>query len=207
MQIQFGELGKMKALIIVDLQNDFCPGGALAVPGGDDIVTPINYLMPNFDLVIATQDWHPLDHCSFADPDKGQEPFTKVFNQKQGEMLALWPVHCVQNTPGAALHADLDRKRIEGVWQKGVRYDREALSIFQEHAHATSLDEYLRDKKIKQVYVCGLAIDYCVKATALDAKRRGFDTYWIPECSRGITPDGVERASEELAKEGVKLWI
>ncbi|MHA2427541.1 MAG: nicotinamidase, partial [Candidatus Hermodarchaeia archaeon] len=89
----------MKALIIVDVQNDFCPGGALAVPGGDEVVTSINYLMPNFDLVIATQDWHPLDHCSFADPEKGQEPFTKVFYQKHGEMLALWPVHCVQDTP------------------------------------------------------------------------------------------------------------
>jgi len=191
----------MKALIIVDPQNDFCPGGALAVPGGDDIVTPINYLMSNFDLVVATQDWHPPNHCSFA--KEHQKPFTKVFDQKAQTMLSLWPAHCVEETWGAALRPDLKTDRIEMVWKKGTDPDREAFSPFDQEG----LEEFLKARKVKEVYVCGLAIEYCVKATALAAKELGFETYWIPECSRGITPEGVEKASEELAAKGVKLWI
>jgi len=196
----------MKALIIVDVQNDFCPGGALAVPGGDEVIPPINYLMPNFDLIVATQDWHPKDHVSFAKPEMGLMPFTKRFIQ--GEMQNVWPVHCVQNTPGAELHPDLKTDRIEKIWKKGTDPQYEAYSAFDSRGdHVILLADYLRERNIKEVYVCGLAIEYCVRATAIDAKKAGFRTLWIPECSRGITSEGIEKTSEELEKEGVKLWI
>ena len=155
------------ALIIVDLQNDFCPGGALAVGDGDAVVPVLNWLAPRFGTVVATQDWHPADHRSFA---------------AQG---GPWPAHCVAGTPGAALHAALDQSPIDITIRKATTPDREAYSGFD----GTDLAAQLRARGVRRVYVGGLALDYCVDATALDAKRAGFDTYVIADATRAVSPE------------------
>lgn len=153
------------ALIVVDVQQDFCPGGALAVPHGDDVVPVINRLLGLADwLTVATRDWHPADHCSF---------------KAQGGM---WPPHCVAGTDGAALHPSLDQSRIRAVVSKAVSRDAEAYSGFQ----ATDLAARLAARGIRRVFVCGLATDYCVKATALDARRAGLDVVVIEDAIRGV---------------------
>src|SRR4051812_1540671 len=166
----------MNALILVDLQNDFVPGGALAVPEGDSIIPLINQLQPRFDIVIATQDWHPADHGSFAANHPGRRVHEVI--DLAGLPQVLWPVHCVQNTPGAALVSSLDTSRIARVFQKGTDPAIDSYSGFFDNGHrkSTGLGDFLRDQGVKRVYVCGLATDYCVEFTALDAKQLGFDT-------------------------------
>ena len=177
------------ALIIVDVQNDFCPGGSLAVPGGDEVVPVINELIKAFQrrnqLVVATRDWHPEDHCSF---------------QSQG---GLWPPHCVQGTKGAEFHRDLKLNDQVLVISKGTRTNQEAYSGFE----GTDLKEELQQAGVGQVYVCGLATDYCVKATALDAQQAGFKTTVVTDAVRGVdvkTGDS-ERALWELKEKGITL--
>ena len=165
----------MKALIIGDVQNDFCPGGALPVPGGDQVVEVINRMQPKFELVVAIQDWHPADHGSFAANHPGRSPGEQI--ELAGLPQILWPVHCVQGTPGAELHPGLDRSRIARVFRKGTDPSVDSYSGFFDNGRrsSTGLGEYLKDQGVTDVYICGLATDYCVKATAMDAANLGFN--------------------------------
>ncbi|MGE5608918.1 MAG: bifunctional nicotinamidase/pyrazinamidase [Bacillota bacterium] len=196
----------MRALIIVDVQNDFVPGGALPVPEGHHVLPVINRLQPHFDLVVATRDWHPADHGSFA----------ATHGRKVGEVIdlnglpqILWPVHCVQNTPGANFVPGLEIQRIEKVFHKGTDPAIDSYSGFFDNGHrkATGLAEYLKDKGVNDVYVAGLATDYCVKATALDARQLGFNTFLIEDACRGVElkPGDIAAAIEHMKKAGVKV--
>ena len=160
----------MKALIVVDVQNDFVPGGALAVPEGDRVVPLCNALANSFDLVVATQDWHPADHGSFAANHPGRKVGEVI--DLQGLQQILWPVHCVQNTPGAQFVHGLDTSRFARIFQKGTDPAIDSYSGFFDNGHrrSTGLGDYLRSNNVTDVYVCGLATDYCVKFTALDDK-------------------------------------
>ena len=195
----------MNALIIVDVQNDFCPGGVLAVREGDQIVPVINRLQPRFDLIVATQDWHPANHGSFAANHPGRQPGEVI--ELAGLPQTLWPVHCVQGTRGAELHPGLDRSRISEIIRKGTEPTIDSYSGFFDNGRraATGLEQFLRDRLVDKVYVCGLATDYCVKATALDALSLGFKTHVIEDASRGVDlrPDDVQRAIEEMRANGV----
>jgi len=197
----------VKALIIVDVQNDFCPGGALAVRDGDRVVPIINSLQGRFDLVVATQDWHPADHLSFADNHNGLAPGEMI--ELNGKPQVLWPDHCVQDTQGAAFVAALDTGRIARVFQKGTAIEVDSYSGFfdNDHIHATGLGDYLRENNVDEVYVCGLATDYCVKFSALDARSLGFITFLIEDASRGVElqEGDVRRAVEEMRAAGVKI--
>jgi nicotinamidase/pyrazinamidase len=174
----------MEALIVVDMQNDFCPGGALAVPGGDEIVDAVNGLAAEVPLVIATRDWHPPDHGSFA------------------ERGGTWPVHCVRGTPGAQLHPDLSA-RIDVIIDKGQARERDGYSGFED----TTLARLLRERGVETIQVVGLALDYCVKATALDARAAGFGVVVRREATRAVNaePGDDERAVEELRAAGVEV--
>ena len=197
----------MKALIITDIQNDFCPGGALAIREGDKIVPLINQLQPRFDLVVATQDWHPLGHGSFAVNHPGKKVGEVI--DLNGLLQVLWPVHCVENTPGADFHPGLDRWGIARVFYKGADPGIDSYSAFFDNGHrkATGLGEYLKERGVDEVYLCGLATDYCVKFTALDANDLGFKTRVIADACRGVNlkPGDVERALEEMRAKGVEV--
>ncbi len=195
----------MKALIIVDVQNDFCPGGALPVPEGDRVVEVISRVQPEFGLVVATQDWHPAEHGSFAANHPGRSPGEQI--ELAGLPQILWPVHCVQGTPGAELHPGLDRSRIARVFHKGADPSVDSYSGFFDNGRRTStgLGEYLKDQGVTDVYVCGLATDYCVKATALDAVALGFKTHLLEDGCRGVELQAgdVQRAINEMREQGV----
>ena len=197
----------MKVLIIVDVQNDFCPGGALAVENGDAVVPIINAVQPKFDLVVATQDWHPADHASFAANHQGHSIGQLV--NLNGKPQVLWPNHCVQNTQGAQLRADLKTSHIARVFQKGEKREVDSYSgFFDNDQHsATGLSDYLNEVGADEVFVCGLATDYCVKFTALDARNLGFETTVIADACRGVNlqPDDVENAIAEMRQAGVKI--
>jgi nicotinamidase/pyrazinamidase len=197
----------MKALILVDIQNDFLPGGALPVPHGNEVIPVANQLQARFPLVVATQDWHPPKHGSFA----ANHPGKKVFEQSElnGLPQTLWPVHCVQNTTGAELARGLKQDRIVRVFKKGTDPGIDSYSGFFDNGHrrATGLGEWLKDQGVDEVYVCGLATDYCVKFTALDAVGLGFKTHVIEEASRGVNlrPTDVRDAIEEMRLAGVEV--
>jgi len=197
----------MKALILVDIQNDFLPGGALAVPDGDKVIPIANELQSAFPLVVATQDWHPANHGSFA----ARHPGKKVFEQidLNGLPQTLWPVHCVQNTKGAELAGALNRDRIAKVFPKGTDPGTDSYSGLFDNGHrkSTGLGEWLKAQGVTEVYVCGLATDYCVKFTALDAAKMGFKTHLIEDASRGVNlhPDDVNNAIAEMKRAGVAI--
>jgi len=197
----------MRALILVDLQNDFMPGGALPVREGDLVVPLANQLMVRFPLVVATQDWHPANHGSFAVNRPGAKPGDVV--DLHGLPQVLWPVHCVQDTPGAAFHRDLDVKRIVQVFRKGTDPLVDSYSGFFDNGRrkATGLGEFLKGRGVDEVYVLGLATDYCVKFTALDACSLGFRTHLVEDACRGVDlkPGDVERAVAEMRKAGVAV--
>jgi nicotinamidase/pyrazinamidase len=197
----------MNALVIADVQNDFCPGGALAVPEGDQVVPVVNRLQPYFKLVVATQDWHPPHHGSFAANHEGRKPGDVI--DLGGVEQILWPVHCVHHTHGAAFHKDLDHARIASVFQKGTDPGIDSYSGFFDNGHrkATGLAEYLKEQHVTDVYICGLATDYCVKFTALDAVGLGFATYLVEDATRGVNlkPGDVVRAIEEMRSQGVTV--
>lgn len=176
----------MKALVLIDIQNDFLPGGALAVPHGDEILPLVNRLLPHFEIVVATGDWHPASHCSFAASHVEKKPFDEV--EIDGQTQKLWPVHCVQGTSGAALSNRLDASRIQHVFHKGRAADTDSYSAFfdQRGGVASKLDEFLKSKHVTDVYLAGLATDYCVKATALDARKLGYRTLVIADACRGV---------------------
>ena len=195
------------ALILVDLQNDFVPGGALAVPDGDAVIPVANRLAGSgrFDRVVATQDWHPINHGSFAANHPGRQPGQVI--DLNGLPQVLWPVHCVQNSRGAALVHALDRSAIQQVFTKGIDPAVDSYSGFFDngHRHATGLSDYLKSNGIRVVHIMGLATDYCVKFTALDALSLGFEVHLIAEGCRGVdlqTGD-VARAIEEMKSAGV----
>jgi nicotinamidase/pyrazinamidase len=195
----------MKALILVDIQNDFLPGGALAVPRGDEVIPVANRLQAAFPLVAATQDWHPASHGSFA----ANHPGKKVFEQidLNGLPQTLWPVHCVQGTPGAELAASLQRERIARIFRKGTDAGLDSYSGFFDNGHrkSTGLGEWLKASGVTEVFVCGLATDYCVKYTALDAVQVGFKTHFIQDASRGVNlqPNDVRDAIAEMNRAGI----
>ncbi len=199
----------MRALIIVDLQNDFLPGGALGVPRGDEVVAVANRVQEEFDLVVATQDWHPPDHGSFAANHPGKKVGDVI--DLNGLEQILWPVHCVQNTPGAALVAGLKTDRIKRIFHKGTDPDIDSYSCLFDNGHrkATGLGDYLSDRGVKQVYIAGLATDYCVKFTALDARQLGLETYVIEDGCRGVdvSPGDSEKAIEQMKRAGVSIIL
>ena len=197
----------MKALILVDLQNDFCLGGALAVNEGNKVIPIANQLMDKFDLVIATQDWHPADHGSFAANHLWHYPGEVI--DLNGLQQVLWPIHCVNASFGAEFHKDLKTEKITTIFQKGTDKGIDSYSGFFDNGHrkSTGLGDYLKEKEVTEVYVMGLATDYCVKFTALDAIELGFNTYLIVEGSRGVNlqEGDVEKAIEEMKGKGVRL--
>jgi nicotinamidase/pyrazinamidase len=198
----------MKALILVDIQNDFLPTGALPVPRGDEVVAVTNRLSPRFDLVVATQDWHPRDHGSFAANHPGRKPGDVI--DLNGLPQILWPVHCVQGTPGAEFAPGLDTSRVARVFQKGIDPAIDSYSGFFDNGHrrSTGLADYLREKGVTDVYVLGLATDYCVKFTVLDALHRaGLKTWLVEDGSRGVNlrPGDVDAAVKEMRDAGAKV--
>jgi nicotinamidase/pyrazinamidase len=196
-----------RALILVDIQNDFIPGGALAVAEGDATVPVANRVQPQFDLVVATQDWHPANHGSFASNHEGRKP--GELSELGGLPQVLWPDHCVQGSRGAEFHRDLDLSRVARVFRKGTDPEIDSYSGFFDNGHrkATGLGDYLRDEQVTDVYVMGLATDYCVKWTALDALQLGFRTHLIEDGSRGVElkPGDVAAAVEEMRQAGVDI--
>jgi nicotinamidase/pyrazinamidase len=183
------------ALLIVDFQNDFCPGGALPVEEGDQIAEQINRLLDSFDLVIATRDWHPPDHGSF----EGVEVDTTAW--RGADPPSIWPVHCVQGTAGAELHPALERAKVDVVIDKGQDPNSQGYSAFQD----TRLGELLRERGVDRLFVTGLATDYCVKQSALDALSLGFDVTVVEDAVRGVDVEAgdSERALEEVERAGV----
>ncbi|MQW89957.1 bifunctional nicotinamidase/pyrazinamidase [Sinorhizobium saheli] len=194
------------ALIVIDLQNDFCPGGALAVGGGDEIVPAVNRLIEQSPHVILTQDWHPAGHSSFASSHPGKAPFQTVA-MPYGEQT-LWPDHCVQGTPGADFHPALRWTTAELVIRKGFRREIDSYSAFFENDHRTptGLAGYLRERGISRVSLCGLATDFCVAFSALDAVAQGFSTSVVLDACRGIDLNGSLAAMMKRMQEaGVRL--
>ncbi|WP_137392013.1 bifunctional nicotinamidase/pyrazinamidase [Rhodoligotrophos defluvii] len=194
------------ALIVVDIQNDFCPGGALAVPGGDEVIAPVNRLIAGFETVVLTQDWHPAGHSSFASQHPGRAPFSSV------EMFygpqTLWPDHCVQGTPGATFHRDLMRDQARLIIRKGIHRHIDSYSTFFENDRRTptGLAGFLREHGVKHVVLAGLALDYCVAYSALDAVTHGFEVTVVPEACRAIDLDGSLKAAEVSMREaGVRF--
>jgi len=193
------------ALIVIDVQNDFCPGGALAVPEGDAVVDPINAMMPGFDAVILTQDWHPAGHSSFASSHPGKAPYDMI-DMAYGPQV-LWPDHCVQGTPGAAFHPRL-RTDADLILRKGFRGQIDSYSAFFENDHETptGLEGYLRTRGIDRLTMVGLATDFCVHFSAVDAAKLGFNVTLRLDACRAIDLDGSLSAALSAMKEaGVTL--
>ena len=197
----------MRALILVDLQYDFCPGGALAVAHGDETIPIAARLMPKFEIVVATQDWHPRDHGSFAVNHPGKKPYDMI--ELAGLPQVLWPAHCVQGTRGAELHGDLDRSKITAVFHKGTDATIDSYSGFYDNGHrrATGMGDWLKQHGVDQVYVLGLATDFCVKFTALDARALGMDVSLVQDACRGVelAPGDCDRAIAEMRAAGVHI--
>ncbi len=197
----------MKTLIVIDVQNDFIPGGALAVPGGDEIIDLINELQPEFDLVIATQDWHPKDHSSFAVNHSGKNEFEIIEIQDHNQVL--WPVHCVQNTSGAKFHPHLDNSHFETIFRKGTNKKIDSYSGFYDNAHlkSTGLAGYLREKGVTDLYFCGLAAEYCVYFSLKDALAEGFKATLIEDATRALNESDFEDARKDILSRGGKIIL
>jgi len=197
----------MKALLLVDIQNDFCPNGALEVPRGDEVVPVANRLMDRFDLVVATKDWHPADHKSFAAQHPWRKPGDVI--DLNGLEQILWPMHCVQESYGSEFHKDLNTDKIDHIVYKGVDPEIDSYSGFYDNGHrkATGLAEYLRDKGVDELYIVGLAADVCVYYTVLDALELGFKTHLVTDGVRGIdlNEGDVARALEDMKEKGANL--
>ena len=195
-----------EALIVIDVQNDFCPGGALAVAGGDEVVPMVNRLIERFEHVVLTQDWHPAGHSSFASTHPGSEPFSSI-EMPYGPQT-LWPDHCIQGTKGAEFHSGLVWTKAELVVRKGFRRAIDSYSAFFENDHRTptGLGGYLRERGISKVTLAGLATDFCVAYSALDAARLGFEVNVVMEASRAIDLGGsLETMTEKMKDAGVAI--
>jgi nicotinamidase/pyrazinamidase len=199
----------MRALILVDIQNDFCSGGALAVPGGDEVVAIANKLMKKFDIVVATQDWHPENHLSFASNNEGTE--VGELGTLGGKPQIMWPDHCIQGSKGAAFHKDLDLSLIKKVFQKGQNPNVDSYSGFfdNDHNSSTGLGEYLKELGIVEVVIMGLALDYCVKFTALDAQKLGFESVLYVPGTRAVNllPGDDHKSIFEMKERGVDILL
>ncbi len=195
----------MKTLVIIDVQIDFIPGGALSVPGGNEIIPILNKIQHKFDLVIATQDWHPEDHASFAANHQGKKEFEVI--KLHGNEQVLWPVHCVQGTRGAEFHEKLETARIEAIFRKGVNSKIDSYSGFYDNAHlkSTGLAGYLREKGAGDLYFGGLAADYCVYFSILDALAEGFNAILIEDATRFIDQAGFKKAKQTILERGGKI--
>jgi nicotinamidase/pyrazinamidase len=196
---------KKKALLIVDVQNDFCPGGALAIPAGDTVVPVINRIQPAFDTIVATQDWHPPDHISFSVNHPDTRPYDVI--TVNGIAQVLWPVHCVSGTMGADFHPALETQRFQLILRKGMNPGLDSYSVFLENDKKTrtGLDGYLRSLEIKKILLCGLATDFCVFYSARDAVTFGFETEVVMDACRGVdVPAGnIEAAVRQMKSLGV----
>ena len=195
-----------EAILVIDVQNDFCPGGALAVAGGDEIVAPINALVPEFPVRVFTQDWHPANHLSFASQHEGAAPMS-LTEMPYGPQV-LWPDHCVQGSEGAAFHADLATNPADLVIRKGFRREIDSYSAFFENDHVTptGLDGYLKSRGVEAVTLVGLATDFCVNYSAIDAAKLGFKVTVIESLCRAIDFDGsLEAARDGMREAGVTL--
>lgn len=195
----------MHALLIVDVQYDFLPGGALQVPDGDQVIPVINRIQQAFPLVVATQDWHPADHGSFASAHKDKKPFDQTI--LGGLDQILWPDHCIQSTRGAAFAEELDMHSVEAIFRKGLDPKIDSYSGFFDNGKkkSTGLADYLRGKGVKTVYVTGLAGDFCVAFTALDALQEGFETILVEDATRPIDLDGFASMKESIREKGGKI--
>ena len=195
----------MKVLIIIDAQNDFMPGGSLAVPQGDKIIPVINQILPQFELVIATQDWHPENHISLAKNHLGKNEFESI--QVEGIKQTLWPAHCIQNTSGADFHKDLQTEKIEAIFRKGTHPMIDSYSGFYDNAHlkSTGLAGYLREKQATELYFCGLAADICVSFTVKDALKEGFDSYLIEDATKALNEEDFAQAKRDIQALGGKI--
>lgn len=195
----------MKTLVIIDVQNDFIPGGSLAIDNGDRIIPVINQLQEKFDLIIATQDWHPKDHMSFASNHSDKRPFEKAVVQGMEE--TLWPDHCVQGTQGAEFHPELHTNRIAAIFRKGMDPQVDSYSGFYDNHHkiSTGLSGYLREKGVTKLHFCGLAADICVYFTIKDAISEGFSAILIDDASQPLNSDDYESIKKRLAAKGVKI--
>ncbi len=199
----------ISALIVVDVQNDFCEGGALEVKNGNDVIPIIYELVKSdkFDFIIATQDWHPKDHKSFASNHKNKNVYDVV--KLNGITQVLWPDHCIQSRKGSKFHKDLDLGKNFKVFKKGKNPEIDSYSGFYDNDHksSTGLVEYLKKKDITKVYVTGLATDYCVKFTALDSVKEGFKTFVIKDAVRGVNidKDDSKKAFKEMKENGIKI--
>jgi nicotinamidase/pyrazinamidase len=194
------------AFVVVDVQNDFCDGGALAVPNGSEVVAPINRLMPRFQTIVLTQDWHPDDHRSFAASHADKEPFS-VTEMHYGPQV-LWPRHCVQASPGAEFHPGLETFRAHMIIRKGFRAEIDSYSAFRENDKKTTtgLNNYLQERGVRRVFLAGLALDFCVGFSALDARAAGFDAIVVEDACRAIDLSGSRAAMlEQLAAAGVDV--
>ncbi len=195
-----------RVLLVIDVQNDFCPGGSLAVEDGDAVVSVINGFLPRFHHAVATQDWHPADHVSFASRHAGRKPLDVV--DAGGIEQVLWPDHCVQGTRGADLHPRLDARGIGLLLRKGMNRELDSYSAFFENDRRTDtgLQHYLKGLGLREVVLCGLATDYCVLSSALDARRLGLEVTLVRDACRGVDyPKGsVEKALAAMAKAGVR---
>lgn len=195
----------MKTLVIIDVQNDFIPGGSLSVQGGDEIVPVINSLQENFDLIVATQDWHPQNHMSFASNHDGKEPFEQI--EYDGMDQILWPDHCVQNSEGAEFHPVLDTNKIEAIIRKGMDPEIDSYSGFYDNGHkkSTGLTGYLKEKAANDLYFCGLAADVCVYFSIKDALAEGFSATLIEDATRALDNDKFAEMKKELQEKGMKI--
>jgi nicotinamidase/pyrazinamidase len=196
----------MKALLVVDIQYDFCPGGALAVPDGDKIIPTVNKLIEHFDVIVQTQDWHPAGHSSFASSHNGKNPYDTV-EMDYGTQV-LWPDHCVQGSKGAEFHKDLRTQKSQVIIRKGFRKAIDSYSTFFENDQktATGLSGYLKERGVKELYTVGLATDFCVKWSVLDGIDEGFSMHIVEDAVKGIDLDGsLDEAWDEMKKKGVKI--
>lgn len=196
----------MKALVVIDVQNDFCPGGALAVPDGDSIVRPINALMSDFDAVVLTQDWHPAGHSSFASSHPGKSAYD-ITEMPYGPQV-LWPDHCIQGSIGAKFHSNLTRDRADLIIRKGYNRTIDSYSAFFENDRKTptGLEGYLRTRGVNTLVMVGLALDFCVNYSALDAAKLGFNVSVRTDLCRAIDLDGsLQKATDQMTAAGVQL--
>ena len=195
-------------LLVIDVQRDFCPGGRLAIADGDAVVPAINRIAGSFEHIVLTQDWHPANHTSFASQRAGKQPFDQI--QLGYGLQTLWPDHCVQNTPGADFHPNLSPEvltRTELILRKGFRAEIDSYSAFLENDKqtATGLAGYLRERGFERIFIAGLAYDYCVRFSAVDAVRAGFETWVIQDACRSVDPtDSETAATQEFAQTGVQ---
>ena len=195
----------MKTLVLIDVQNDFMPGGSLEVKNGDSIIPVINKIMPQFDLVVATQDWHPKSHKSFASNHQDKKAFDEIL--LNGYQQTLWPDHCVQNTQGAKFHPQLKTNSIEAIFRKGMNPEIDSYSGFYDNNHekSTGLAGYLKEKKADTLYFCGLAADICVYYSMVDAMKENFEVHLLQDATQALDPKNFKNQTDDFNQLGINI--